>query len=185
MHGTYPTHPYYMDMRWLTLGRGFGGYFNWLFNVELRWQIWAIGFTAILLMFLFLKKKPAAFFQLYIFITFLPVIFLINHRAFFYLRRRLPYAGRISARNWWTRFPPMLDTVSGLRHRESSLKSRSYNHRSRVDWLCHPLRRDIRICSSSQSTSDCGRSGISATTRSNKSTRRFLSVLLNRPACGS
>ena len=84
MHGTYPTHPYYMDMRWLTLGRGFGGYFNWLFNVELRWQIWAIGFTAILLMFLFLKKKPAAFFQLYIFITFLPVIFLINHREFFY-----------------------------------------------------------------------------------------------------
>jgi|SRR5437667_6195266 len=30
------------------------------------------------------EKKPAAFFQLYIFITFLPVIFLINHREFFY-----------------------------------------------------------------------------------------------------
>src|SRR5437667_5316152 len=30
------------------------------------------------------EKKPAAFFQLYIFITFLSVIFLINHREFFY-----------------------------------------------------------------------------------------------------
>jgi hypothetical protein len=73
-----------MDMKWLTLGRGFSGYFNELFNSNARWQIWAIGFAALFLFFLCMKMRTAIFFQGYIFTTFLPVIFLINHRAEFY-----------------------------------------------------------------------------------------------------
>jgi hypothetical protein len=84
MHATYREHPYYMDVTALTLGRGFGGYFNQLFTTNWRWQIWAIGFTVILLVFLVLKNRLAAFFQIYVFVTFLPVIFLINHRDAFY-----------------------------------------------------------------------------------------------------
>jgi hypothetical protein len=84
MQGTSRDHPYYMDLSLLTLGRGFGGYFNMLFAAEWRWQVWAIGFTLILLILALLRKKVAVFFQLYTFITFLPVIFLANHREPFY-----------------------------------------------------------------------------------------------------
>jgi hypothetical protein len=84
MQATYREHPYYMDLTSLTLGRGFGGYFNMFFTTQWRWQFWAIGFTVILLLFAIAKKRLAVFFQLYIFITFLPLIFLINHREFFY-----------------------------------------------------------------------------------------------------
>jgi len=84
MTGTDPGHPYYMDLSSLTLGRGFGGYFNMLFAVEWRWQIWAIAFSVILLLLALLKKREAVFFQLYVFVVFLPVIFLINHRHSFY-----------------------------------------------------------------------------------------------------
>jgi len=84
MRGPARDHPYYMELSSLTLGRGFGGYFNMLFTTQWRWQIWAIGFTVVLLLFLLLKKRVALFFHLYIFITFLPVIFLVNHRESFY-----------------------------------------------------------------------------------------------------
>jgi len=50
----------------------------------MRWQVWAIGFVALLLFFTFRKNRAAAFFQLYVFVTFLPVIFLVNHREIFY-----------------------------------------------------------------------------------------------------
>jgi hypothetical protein len=72
--------PYFMDVRWLTLGRGYGGYFNQLFDTNVRWQIWAIGFVLLLLLFTAMKMRAAVFFQSYVFVTFLPVIFLINHR---------------------------------------------------------------------------------------------------------
>ena len=84
MRGGSPADPYYMDIRSITLGRGFGGYFNLLFNTGIRWQIWAIGFVSLLLVFVFLKMRPAIFFQAYTFISFLPLIFLVNHREAFY-----------------------------------------------------------------------------------------------------
>jgi hypothetical protein len=84
MRGTSPVDPYYMDLKWITLGRSYAGYFNELFQTNFRWQYWAIGFVALFLLFMYLKVWPAVFFQLYVFITFLPVIFLVNHRAPFY-----------------------------------------------------------------------------------------------------
>ena len=62
------------------LGRGMGAFFNSLFEVGLRWQFWAIGFVAMLAIFVFRKNRQAIFFQAYLVITFLPVIFMINHR---------------------------------------------------------------------------------------------------------
>src|SRR5690349_6561291 len=58
--------PYYMDLNSLTLGRGFGGYFNMLFTTQWRWQFWAIGFGLLLLLFALTRKRLAVFFQLYI-----------------------------------------------------------------------------------------------------------------------
>ena len=84
MRDTSPAGPYYLDLRWITLGRGYAGYFNELLQASFRWQYWAIGFVAFFLLFLFLKMWPAVFFQAYLFISFLPVIFLINHRSSFY-----------------------------------------------------------------------------------------------------
>jgi hypothetical protein len=84
MRSPLPDQPYYIDLSSLTLGRGFGAYFNTLFTTQWRWQIWAIGFGILLLWFSLFKKRLAAFFLLYVFITFLPVIFLVNHREFFY-----------------------------------------------------------------------------------------------------
>ena len=81
---TSPPDPYYMDLRWITLGRGYAGYINELLHTNLRWQYWAIGSVALLLLFLLLKMWPAVFFQVYVFITFLPVILLVNHRYSFF-----------------------------------------------------------------------------------------------------
>ena len=79
-----PNHPYYMDVRGIVMGRGFGFYFNTLFETNLRWQIWCIGFTVVLLILLALRWRLAAFFQMYVFVTLLPLIFLVNHRGSFY-----------------------------------------------------------------------------------------------------
>src|SRR3989441_12773424 len=66
------------------MGRGYGAYFNQLFNTNLRWQFWAIGFAALLLFFAIGKMRTAVFFQMYTFVTFLPLIFLVNRREAFY-----------------------------------------------------------------------------------------------------
>jgi len=79
-----PNQPYYMDVRGIVMGRGFAYYLNNLFETNLRWQIWCIGFTVVLLILLALKWRLAAFFQMYVFVTFLPLIFLVNHRHPFY-----------------------------------------------------------------------------------------------------
>lgn len=80
MEETRPTDLYFMDLHWITLGRGLGGYFNSVFETSLRWQLWTIGFVLLLLIFVFRKIGPAIFFQTYVVITFLPVIFMVNHR---------------------------------------------------------------------------------------------------------
>jgi len=74
---------YFMDIRWITLGRSLAYYFNCFFGTDWRWQVWSIGFVAILIIFLVSGKRPGAFFQIYLLITFLPVIFLIRHRELY------------------------------------------------------------------------------------------------------
>jgi hypothetical protein len=89
-----PSHsslPYYMSINGSTLARGFGIYFNMLLRTNFPWQSWCIGFVALLLVFAFLRNRLALFFQSYLFITFLPVIFLVNHRFAFYWY--LPFLG--------------------------------------------------------------------------------------------
>jgi hypothetical protein len=84
MRGSDPAHPYFMDLRGIVMGSGFGYYFNALFTTDFRWQKWSIGFAVLLLIFLVSKQRLAAFFQIFVFVTFLPIIFLVNHRDAFY-----------------------------------------------------------------------------------------------------
>ena len=79
-----PSGPYYIDLQGLTMGRGFGFYFNMLSPVSLRWEQWAAVLAVSLLTFIVLKKWRALFFQSYVLVAFLPVIFLVNHRDYFY-----------------------------------------------------------------------------------------------------
>lgn len=82
--GTLLTDPYYMDISASTLVSSFAAYFNMLFGTNFRWEIWFIGFVLLLLVFALLRNRLALFFQSYVFLAFLPVIFLINHRYAFY-----------------------------------------------------------------------------------------------------
>jgi hypothetical protein len=91
MREVVPSHPYYMSITGSTLVSGFGTYFNMVFATNFRWQIWCIGFVALLLVFALLRNRLALFFQSYVLIAFLPVIFLINHRFAFYWY--LPFLG--------------------------------------------------------------------------------------------
>jgi hypothetical protein len=86
-----PDAPYFMDISAVTLGRGFGVYFQMLSRINLRWQMWAFGFVAFFLLITLMKRRTAVFFQIWIFITFLPVIFLVNHRYPFYWY--IPFVG--------------------------------------------------------------------------------------------
>jgi hypothetical protein len=85
MQETIAGQPYFMDLRAITMGHGFSYYFNALFGTQLRWQVWCIGFVAAFLLFAVLRWREVVFFQSYVFVTFLPVIFLANHRDPFYL----------------------------------------------------------------------------------------------------
>ena len=86
-----PDAPYFMDISSITLGRGFGVYFVTLSRINLKWQLWAIGFVALFLLLALTRKQTAVFFQIWMFITFLPVIFLVNHRYPFYWY--IPFVG--------------------------------------------------------------------------------------------
>src|SRR5439155_8796277 len=84
IRGDLTSDPYYMSITGSTLGSGFGIYFNMLLGTNFPWQNWCIGFVVLLLVFALLRSRLALFFQSYVFIAFLPVIFLINHRFEFY-----------------------------------------------------------------------------------------------------
>jgi hypothetical protein len=89
-----PSHssvPYHMTINGSTLAHGFGLYFNMLLVTNFPWQSWSLGFVALLLVSAFLRNRLALFFQSYLFITFLPVIFLVSHRFAFYWY--LPFLG--------------------------------------------------------------------------------------------
>ena len=83
--------PYYMDLSGVSMGRGYGTYFNMLFDSGIRWQVWVIGFMAVLILMALLKLNTAVFFHSWIFITLLPVVFLPNHRYSFYWY--IPFVG--------------------------------------------------------------------------------------------
>jgi hypothetical protein len=79
-----PSQAYYMDIHGIVMGGGFGYYFNMLSGTNIRWEQWSVAFAVLLILFLVMKLRVAAFFQIYVFITFLPLIFLVNHRDPFY-----------------------------------------------------------------------------------------------------
>ena len=83
--------PYHLSINWSTLSSGFGYYLNMLFSTNFRWEIWFVSIVALLLVLALSRQRLALFFGLYVFITFLPVIFLINHRFVFYWY--LPFLG--------------------------------------------------------------------------------------------
>lgn len=91
MRGVVSTHPYYLSITGPALAAGCRVYFNMLLKTNFPWQIWFMGLGMFLLLCLLLRSRLALFFQLYIFIAFLPVIFLINHRYAFYWY--LPFLG--------------------------------------------------------------------------------------------
>ena len=91
MRGTVPTDPYYLIITGPALATGFRAYFNMLFRTNFPWPICSIGAGILVLLCLLLRSRLALFLQLYIFITFLPVIFLVNHRYAFYWY--LPFLG--------------------------------------------------------------------------------------------
>lgn len=91
MRGMRPSDPYYMSFSVLTFVRSLGVYFNMLFGTSFQWQVWCSGLVVLLLVFVLLRSRLAIFFQFYVLVTFLPVIFLINHRYAFYWY--LPFLG--------------------------------------------------------------------------------------------
>jgi hypothetical protein len=85
------TDPYYMTVNGSTLLAGLTTYGNMLLETKFPWQAWGILVTALLLICVLLRNRLALFFLSWIFITFLPVIFLVNHRFAFYWY--LPFFG--------------------------------------------------------------------------------------------
>jgi hypothetical protein len=83
--------PYYMDFSVLTLGRGYGWYFDHLYGMHQRWGAWIISSVLILGLFLYKRERGGLFFLGYVFLTLLPVVFLVNHRYEFYWY--LPFLG--------------------------------------------------------------------------------------------
>jgi hypothetical protein len=84
MGSTSPQHPYYMDLTWLTLGRGYGWYWDHLYDIRLRWGAWVSISVILLLFMLYRRERRGIFFWAYVYIGLLPVVFLINHRSEFY-----------------------------------------------------------------------------------------------------
>lgn len=145
MRGVVRADPYYMSVKGSTLASGFKIYLNMLFRTNFPWQIWCLGFLALVLLCLLLRSRLAFFFQLCVFITFLPVIFLINHRFAFYWY--LPFLGvcglmamtanrivaRITARNpqWLVKSGTysvfaLLCWATFVVHKESNRRHRSW-----------------------------------------------------------
>src|SRR5262249_29647167 len=54
--GASPDQPYYMDLSVLTLGRGYGWYFDRLYDVRLRWGAW-ISISVLLLLWMLYKRE--------------------------------------------------------------------------------------------------------------------------------
>ena len=79
-----PANPYYMDFSVITMGRGYGWYFDHLYGLKLRWGAWTSAIVLLAAAFAYAREKRGLFFLGYFFITLLPVVFLVNHRYEFF-----------------------------------------------------------------------------------------------------
>lgn len=79
-----PSDPYFMEFSGVALGRGYGWYFNSLYQTHLRWAGWMIIATFAGAVFVWKRWRWALFFLLYVFLALIPVVFLIHHRYEFY-----------------------------------------------------------------------------------------------------
>lgn len=75
-----PSQPYYLDLRLPTLVDGIGQYFSWLYGLKLPTALWCAVLIAGFLGLVYFRNRIGLFFLGYTVITFMPVIFLINHR---------------------------------------------------------------------------------------------------------
>ena len=91
MHDIDPTRPYYLDLSVLTFGRGYGWYFNSLYQTNLRWGGWFTISALLAILFAIRKNRRAVFFMLFTYVTLLPYVFLVNHR--FELYSYMPFVG--------------------------------------------------------------------------------------------
>jgi hypothetical protein len=79
-----PANPYYMDFSAITMGRGYGWYFDHLYGLRLRWGAWTITMVLLAAAFAYAREKRGLFFIGYFLITLFPVVFLVNHRYEFF-----------------------------------------------------------------------------------------------------
>ena len=80
MHDTDPTRPYYMDLSAITFGRGYGWYFNSLYETHLRWGGWFIISALLAIAFAIRRNGWALFFLVFTYVTLAPYVLLVNHR---------------------------------------------------------------------------------------------------------
>jgi hypothetical protein len=66
------------------MGRGYGWYFDRLYDLRLRWGAWISVSVLGFLWMLYKRERRGIFFLAYIFISLLPVVFLVNHRGDYY-----------------------------------------------------------------------------------------------------
>ncbi len=78
-----PTHPYYRNYSIGAVISGYAWYFNAIFRMELGPSQWCMIWVTLIAIFAWKKYRQGIFWISYIFITFLPIIGLVN--------RRLPY----------------------------------------------------------------------------------------------
>ena len=83
--------PYYLDLSSLTFGRGYGWYFNSLYQTSLRWGGWFTISALLGIIFALRKNAWALFFIVFTYVTLLPYVFLVNHR--FDLYWYMPFIG--------------------------------------------------------------------------------------------
>jgi hypothetical protein len=86
-----PTDPYYLDISILTLGRGYGWFFNALYQTNLPWSSWFIISFLLACGFAYFKQGWALFFLLFTYAALLPYVFLVNHRFEWYWY--MPFVG--------------------------------------------------------------------------------------------
>jgi len=85
------TNPYYMELSLRTAIDGYGWYANRLSNLNTHWSVYVATITVAILVAVRTGQRQVVFFLAYIALTFLPVIFLVNHRFPFYWY--LPFLG--------------------------------------------------------------------------------------------
>jgi hypothetical protein len=78
-----PTHPYYTNYSAGAVISGYAGYFNAIFRTELGALQWGMIWVLLVAIFAWRKYGQGIFWISYIFVTFLPIVGLVN--------RRLPY----------------------------------------------------------------------------------------------